>query len=59
MAYVVTKELCISCEACERECPTEAITMTGPGHTALVKPDSCIDCNACYNVCPTDAVNPE
>ena len=58
MAYVVNKD-CIACTACEYECPTECISMTGPGHTAAVDSDRCIDCGACFNICPTDAINPE
>lgn len=64
MAYVINKD-CIACGACEVECPTECITMTGENcygnhdHKAMVDGNRCIECGACYNVCPVDAPNPE
>ena len=43
MAYKITDE-CISCGACEAECPVSCISA-----------DSCIDCGSCANVCPVGA----
>ena len=51
MAYVI-KDTCISCGACEPECPTEAITA---GDIYVIDADKCIDCGACANACPVDA----
>ncbi len=55
MAYVITDD-CISCGACEPECPTEAITQ---GDTKYeIDPDKCSDCGTCASVCPVDAPKP-
>lgn len=52
MAYVISDD-CISCGACEPECPTGAIYM-GDEHYEI-KGDDCISCGACAGVCPVDA----
>jgi len=52
MTYVI-KDSCISCGACEPECPVEAITEGDDIY--VIDPDKCIDCGACANVCPVDA----
>lgn len=52
MAYNIG-DSCISCGACESECPVACITA---GSTKFViNEDACIDCGACANVCPVDA----
>lgn len=56
MAYVI-KDACISCGACEAECPVSAIT-AGAG-IYVIDAAACIDCGACANVCPVDAPQPE
>lgn len=56
MAYVIS-EVCISCGACEPECPTEAISAGDAQYN--IEADKCIDCGACASVCPTDAIAPE
>lgn len=53
MAYKITDE-CISCGACESECPVEAISQ-GDGKYEI-DADLCIDCGACVDTCPTDAI---
>lgn len=55
MAYKISDE-CISCGACESECPTSAISQ-GDG-LYVIDPNACIDCGACADVCPVDAPNP-
>ena len=52
MAYIIS-DACMSCGACEAECPVSAIT-EGDG-VYVVNPDLCIDCGACAGVCPVDA----
>ena len=55
MAYVINSD-CISCGACEAECPVEAISA---GSDVYVVDDAtCIDCGACAAVCPVSAPNP-
>ena len=62
MAYKINEE-CISCGACETECPNEAIT---EGETIyVVNPDKCTECvgsfdsSRCADVCPVDACVPD
>ena len=57
MAYKITDE-CISCGACEPECPNAAIT---EGETIyIIEPDKCTECvgsheaSRCAEVCPVD-----
>ncbi len=57
MAYTITDE-CISCGACEPECPNEAIT---EGETIyIINPVKCTRCvgsyaeSKCAEVCPID-----
>jgi ferredoxin len=57
MAYKITDE-CISCGACEPECPNEAIT---EGETIyIIDPDKCTECVGshetpkCAEICPID-----
>ena len=52
MAYEIL-DTCISCGACEPECPVDAIS---PGEDIyVVDEDACIDCGACASVCPVEA----
>ncbi len=62
MAYKITEE-CISCGACEPECPNKAIK---EGDTAYVidfnKCTECVgyfDSSKCAEVCPVDAPQPD
>ncbi len=52
MAYVIT-DACISCGACEPECPVQCISQGSDKYE--IDPDVCIECGACANVCPVDA----
>ena len=52
MAYVIS-DACVSCGACEGECPVTAISEDGGIY--VVDPDICISCGACAGVCPVDA----
>jgi len=56
MAYKISDE-CISCGACEAECPTNSISQ-GADHYEI-DPATCIDCGACEAVCPTGAISAE
>lgn len=48
---------CISCGACQPECPVDAI-FEGNGKFEI-DPEKCIDCGACAGVCPVEAIKPE
>jgi len=62
MAYMITDE-CISCGACEAECPNEAIS-EGEEHF-VIDPDKCTECvgffetQQCVEVCPVEAPVPD
>jgi ferredoxin len=62
MAYKITDD-CISCGACEAECPNEAIS---EGDTIyVIDPKKCTECvgayesSKCAEVCPVDACVPD
>ena len=62
MAYYISDD-CISCGACEPECPHQAIS---PGDTVfIINPDRCTECvgsftsSRCAAVCPVDAPHPD
>ncbi len=62
MAYKITED-CISCGACEPECPNQAIK---EGDTIyVINPDRCTECvgshasSRCAEVCPVDAPKPD
>ena len=52
MAYVISDD-CLSCGACEAECPVGAISQ-GSEHFEI-DPDKCVECGACAGVCPVGA----
>jgi ferredoxin len=62
MAYKITED-CISCGACEPECPNVAIS---EGETTyVIDPDKCTECvgsyesSRCAEICPVDACVPD
>jgi len=62
MAYKITED-CISCGACEPECPNQAIS---EGETTyVINPDKCTECvgahksSRCAEVCPVSACVPD
>ena len=48
MAHVISDE-CVSCGACEAECPVGAISQ-GADHYEI-DADACVDCGACAAQC--------
>jgi ferredoxin len=56
MAYVIDSS-CISCGACEPECPVSCITADTDQY--IIDEDACIDCGACASVCPVEAISAE
>jgi ferredoxin len=62
MAYKINEE-CISCGACEPECPNQAIK---EGDTIyVIDPERCTECvgshpsSKCAEVCPVGSPNPD
>jgi len=45
---------CISCGACESECPAGAISEGSDKY--VIDPGKCTDCGACAEVCPVGAI---
>ena len=56
MAYVIS-DACVSCGACEGECPVGAISQ-GDGQF-VIDESACLDCGACAATCPTGAISQE
>ncbi|MBR2590280.1 MAG: 4Fe-4S binding protein [Clostridia bacterium] len=56
MAYKISDD-CISCGACEAECPVEAISQGDDKY--VINADACLDCGACAGVCPVEAPQAE
>lgn len=54
MAYKINND-CISCGACEAECPVGAISQGDDKY--VIDPEKCIECGACAGVCPVAAPN--
>ena len=54
MAYVINDE-CVSCGACEAQCPAGAISQ-GTDHYEI-NADVCGECGACEAQCPTGAIS--
>jgi len=53
MAYVINSD-CISCGACEPECPVSCIVQGDERY--VIKDGECISCGACVGICPTNAI---
>ncbi|MBI4927960.1 MAG: 4Fe-4S binding protein [Anaerolineae bacterium] len=55
MAYVISKDECIQCGACESECPEGAISLEGEFY--VIDESKCKDCANCVDVCPTSSIS--
>jgi ferredoxin len=55
MAYTITDE-CITCGACQADCPAEAISEGGDKY--VIDAAKCSECGACADVCPVSAPIP-
>ncbi|MCR5785203.1 MAG: 4Fe-4S binding protein [Eubacterium sp.] len=49
------KELCVSCGACVKQCPREAIHIKN-GCYAKVDLLKCVGCGLCAKACPANAI---
>jgi len=56
MSYIIT-DTCISCGACEPECPVNCISEGDDKY--IIDKNICIECGTCNSVCPVDAPQPE
>ena len=55
MPFTIVAENCTGCTACEKRCPTHAIT-GDPKKAFFIEPGLCIDCGACGVICPDEAI---
>jgi ferredoxin len=49
MAYMIN-DACISCGACEAECPVSCISAGDDKY--VIDADACIECGSCSFICP-------
>jgi ferredoxin len=54
MTHVISDD-CISCGACEPECPVTAISQGDTKY--IIDPVKCTDCAKCVDVCPVTAIS--
>lgn len=55
MAHVITED-CVSCGACQDECPEGAISEGEDRY--VIDAELCTDCGTCVDVCPAEAIVP-
>ena len=51
----VNTKRCVSCGACQKECPKSAIQVWR-GCFAVVDATACVGCGKCVRVCPADCI---
>lgn len=52
----VNEKRCVSCGACTKECPREAVSVW-KGCFAVVDPEHCIGCGRCEKICPVGCID--
>lgn len=55
MPFTIVAENCTGCTACEKRCPTKAIS-GDPKKAYYIEVTLCIDCGACGVICPDEAI---
>src|SRR4030095_5915847 len=55
MPFTIVAETCTGCTACEKRCPTKAIS-GDPKKAYYIEATLCIDCGACGVICPDEAI---
>ena len=55
MPFTIIAENCTGCSACEKRCPTGAISGLSK-KVYYIEAAMCIDCGACGVICPDDAI---
>lgn len=50
--WVIPRDLCTRCGACEVICPREVVAFDTSSSFPYIKTDGCIDCGLCLRVCP-------
>lgn len=53
----VDPDSCAACETCMERCFFDAVSMEGPGDTAMVNEEKCMGCGVCIVTCPEDAIS--
>ncbi len=54
MAYLIVKDDCTNCGACEDVCPVDCISEQDGAR--FIVADDCIECGACADECPVDCI---
>ena len=51
----VDRDRCVSCGACENECPMSAVEVWR-GCYSVVNKDVCVGCGKCARICPANCI---
>ena len=54
---VVNLENCISCGTCQRNCPTDVMTVTKDPKNTAIDMNYCKGCGICSEVCPKNCIS--
>jgi ferredoxin len=53
--YTIDPDVCISCGACEPECPNSSISEGAAGY--VIDQTKCDGCATCTGACPVEAIH--